>query len=502
MNVRDRSASETAAALLVALLVVMVSWPLLNGCVETADEADITVIGERYPLSDDGVQALARFDQAYVGYGVEPGNSRQLKHFRDAYRRIRASYVVPVTDAQLIDAAIDGMRSAETKGERPLTAAVLVDNALDAMTASLDPHSIYLDPQELREAELATTGEFGGLGIQVTRDADAIKIISPIEDTPAERAGLKPGDLITHVDGKPVADMKLVEAVRAMRGKPGTRIRLGVRRDGGKTFEVAITRAVISVRPVRWRSEGDDVIYVRVANFNEKTSDALAAAFEDIRRQHGAAPRGVVLDLRNNPGGLFDQSLRVADAFLDDGVIVTMRGRENRRIREFHARAGDLARGLPMVVLINGGSASASEIVASALQDHRRAVVMGTPSFGKGSVQTVMRLPVEGALKLTTALYYAPSGQAIQARGVLPDVELEGGPVPPSTSREYDLPHALPAVGEIGYRATARIDVTTCPVERMAERDDQDPELACAVALLRSESPERFVRSRAVRPAG
>lgn len=501
MNVRDRSAPETAAALLAALLVVMVSWPLLNGCVETADEADITVIGERYPLSEDGVQALARFDQAYAGFGVEPGNSRQLKHFRDAYRRIRASYVAPVTDAQLIDAAIEGMRSAESKGEQPLTAVVLVDTALDAMTASLDPHSIYLDPQELREAELATTGEFGGLGIQVTRETDAIRIISPIEDTPAERAGLKPGDLITHVDGKPVADMKLVEAVRAMRGEPGTRIRLAVRREGGKAFDVVITRAVIAVRPVRWRIE-DDVIYVRVANFNEKTGDALAAAFDDIRRQQATAPRGVVLDLRNNPGGLFDQSLHVADAFLDDGVIVTMRGRENRRIREFHASAGDLANGLPMVVLINGGSASASEIVASALQDHGRAVVMGTQSFGKGSVQTVMRLPVEGALKLTTALYYAPSGQAIQARGVLPDIELEGGPIPPSTSREFDLPHALPAVGEVGYRATTRIDVTTCPPDRTAKPDDQDPELGCAVALLRAESPERFVRTLAVRPTG
>lgn len=206
-----------------------------------------------------------------------------------------------------------------------------------------------------------------------------------------------------------------------------------------------------------------------------------------------------MLDLRNNPGGLFDQSLYVADAFLDGGVIVTMRGRENRRMREFHARAGDLAGGLPMVVLINGGSASASEIVASALQDHGRAVVMGTPSFGKGSVQTVMRLPVEGALKLTTALYYAPSGQAIQARGVLPDIELEGGSIPQSTSHEFDLPHALPAVGEVGYRVTTRIDVATCPPLPAVGRDDRDPELACAVALLRAESPERFVRTRAAR---
>lgn len=497
MNSRKVPNSQTIVALLVAVLAFLIWSPVLHGCSGTSHDDAANEAQDRYPLSDQSVGELSRFAIAHSAIaGEQAANSRQLKHFRDAFRRIRSAYVYPLNDQQLIDAAIEGMRKTAA-GSEPVTSTVLINSALDAMTASLDPHSVYLDPQELKEAELATTGEFGGLGIQVTRDDKSIRVISPIEDTPAERAGLKSGDLITHVDGLPVADMTLSQAVRKMRGEPGTSVRLGVKRDGKGAFEVSITRAIIAVRPIRWRVE-DDIAYIRVANFNEKTSAALQDAMEKIDEQSGSSIHGIVLDLRNNPGGLFNQSLRVADAFLDDGVIVGLRGRDSTNSREFLARSGDIAEGRPMVVLINGGSASASEIVAAALQDHGRATVMGTRSFGKGSVQTVMRLPVEGALKLTTSLYYAPSGQLIQSQGVEPDIVLEGETTR-QTAREADLPGALPAAKTFQPRSKAKVNVRTCPSHGS---DAKDQELSCAAAFLEAGSLDRFVRTLAAGPTG
>jgi carboxyl-terminal processing protease len=483
-------------ALAAALVLAAALPPALHGCSGTPGGPAEAVADDPYPLSDSGTDELSRFQAAYALYAQDPENSRQLKQFRDAYRRVRTAYAFPVSDKQLVDAAIAGVRQGDP-APHSLASEQLVERALDSMTASLDPHSVYLDPEELREAEVTTTGEFGGLGIQVAREEGSIKVISPIEDTPADRAGLKPGDIITHVDGKPVAGMQLSEAVRAMRGEPGTQIRLTVNRSGKGSLEFAIVRAVIAVRPVRWKVS-NGVGYLRILNFNERTMDNLEAAMEDLHRQLGESRRGIILDLRNNPGGLFDQSLRVADAFLDDGVIVSVRGRNASHTREFRARQGDAAKGLPMVVLVNGGSASASEIVASALQDQHRATVMGSRSFGKGSVQTVMRLPIEGALKLTTALYYSPSGRSIQAQGVEPDIALTGTEPTEGRTREADLPGSLPGSQAAQPQAQTRVDTRTCP---RAEGFD-DNELACAIALLDAGSVDRLVRVLAARPPG
>jgi carboxyl-terminal processing protease len=484
-----------AAPAFVALLVIM---PALFGCIggPNAGEALDSTSGSATKLaanSEEGsAQALARFESIFSSNVADPENSRQLKQFRDAYSRVRALYVHDVADSELVDAAIDGIRKYDKSMEK-IPAEQLVEAALDSMTTALDPHSAYLTSSELKDAELITTGEFGGVGIQVAEEEGRITVIAPIEDTPAARAGLKPGDVITHVDGRPVSGMTLSDAVHAMRGPEGTRIRLGLERAGSQPFTVTIKREVIAIKPVRW-SVYDDIGYVRIVSFNEKARGDLAAAMADINAKLGSSARGVVLDLRNNPGGLFEQSLYVADAFLDSGVIVSIRGRDQRHIREFAARGGDLARGLPMVVLINGGSASASEIVASALQDNSRALIMGTPSFGKGSVQTVMRLPMEGALKLTTALYYSPSGQAIQAEGVRPDVLLTGEDDDPAAMREVSLPHALPSLGPALVRDQAQVAAAACPA--ISREDNNDHGLGCALTLLQSGSLDQFLATR------
>ncbi len=483
-----------AKALLVVLSALVFGaslTPALNGCAGDRSGADrvAQAIGvDPYRLDDEGARELARFNHVFTTYADNPSDIREMKQFRDVYKRIRANYVTPVNDTALIDAALKGaVKSDAAPGSVP--SSNLVDAALEAMTASLDPHSAYLDPDALKESELVTTGEFGGLGIQVTQDGDKIKVISPIEGTPAERAGVQPGDLITHLDRKAITGMSLREAVHAMRGPPGSPILLTLKRGEKQPFDVSITRDVIAIQPVRWSVE-KDIGYLRVASFNEKTADALDDALVELRKQPGV--RGLVLDLRNNPGGLLDQSLAVADAFLDDGVIVSIRGREKGTGRAFQASKGDLARGWPMVVLINAGSASASEIVAAALQDHGRAVVMGNRSFGKGSVQTVLRLPQEGALKLTTALYYAPNGETIQARGVEPNVHLTGVEETGEDAHEVDLPGALPAQGVMPQvEAQATVDAKVCPALGKSE----DRELGCAVAYLQAGSPERFVAS-------
>jgi carboxyl-terminal processing protease len=326
---------------------------------------------------------------------------RQLKLFGDVFERVRAEYVEDVTDEMLIESAINGMLTA------------------------LDPHSGYLDAKKYRDMQVQTKGEFGGLGIEVTMEDGLVKVVSPIDDTPAYRAGIQAGDVITHINSEPVLGMSLAEAVERMRGPVDTSIALTLRRAGrDDPLDVSMARAVITISPVRWRAEGD-IGYFRVTAFNEQTEASLRDAIDQLEANLGPSLKGVVVDLRNNPGGLLEQAVAVADIFLDRGEIVSTRGRRTDNIQRFNARRGDLIDGRPMVVLINGGSASASEIVAGALQDHDRAIVMGTQSFGKGSVQTIMPLPGHGAIRLTTARYYTPAGTSIQAKGILPDIEVQ-----------------------------------------------------------------------------
>ena len=326
---------------------------------------------------------------------------RQLNLFGDVFERVRSDYVEEVSDKELIESAINGM------------------------LVSLDPHSSYLDRESFEDMQVQTKGEFGGLGIEVTMENQLVKVVSPIDDTPAYRAGIQAGDLITHIDGEQVFGMTLAEAVDRMRGPVGTDINLTISRQGeDKPIEVTITRAVIKIRSVRSRIEGD-AAYIRVTTFNEQTESGLKRAIAEIKEKLQGKMAGVILDLRNNPGGLLDQAVAVSDAFLEQGEIVSTRGRRSDSMQRFNAKPGDLADGLPIVVLINGGSASASEIVAGALQDHQRAIILGTKSFGKGSVQTIIPLSGQGAIRLTTARYYTPSGRSIQATGIDPDIVVE-----------------------------------------------------------------------------
>ncbi|MBX6368165.1 MAG: S41 family peptidase [Rhodospirillales bacterium] len=350
---------------------------------------------------------------------------RQLNLFGEVFERVRADYVEQVSDEQLIEAAINGMLT------------------------SLDPHSSYLNQKNFSDMKVQTRGEFGGLGIEVTMENGLVKVVSPIDDTPAAKAGLKPGDLITHLDGEQVMGLSLPEAVERMRGPVNSEIRLSVRREGREPFDITLTRAIIKIQSVRSRLEGDNIGYIRITSFNEQTTSGLQNALKQLKQQAGNKLIGYVLDLRNNPGGLLDQAVAVADEFLDKGEIVSTRGRRNEEGSRYNAKPGDSANGLPIVVLINGGSASASEIVAGALQDHRRAILLGTRSFGKGSVQTIIPLPGHGAMRLTTALYYTPSGRSIQAQGIDPDIVVEPAKIERVASanrvrREADLRGALP----------------------------------------------------------
>jgi len=301
----------------------------------------------------------------------------------------------------------------------------LIESAIQGMLSSLDPHSSYMNADRFKDMQVDTKGEFGGLGIQVTMEAGFVKVISPIDDTPAFRAGIEAGDFITHLDGETVRGLTLQEAVEKMRGKVGADIKLTVRRkDVAEPFDVTITRAVIKITSVRSRQEGK-VGYVRITSFTEQSDKGLKKAIDKFDKDLGDELQGIVLDLRNNPGGLLDQAVAISDAFLEKGEIVSTRSRDLEDTSRYNARPGDLAQGRPVVVLINAGSASASEIVAGALQDHRRAIILGTQSFGKGSVQTIMPLPGHGAMRLTTARYYTPSGRSIQGEGIEPDIIVE-----------------------------------------------------------------------------
>src|SRR5438105_5329180 len=338
-----------------------------------------------------------------------PANSaetyKQLNLFGEVFERVRAEYVDEVSDDTLVESAINGMLT------------------------SLDPHSNYLNTKNFNDMKVQTRGEFGGLGIEVSMENGLVKVVSPIDDTPAARAGLKPGDLITHLDGEPVQGMTLPEAVEKMRGPVSSEIKLTIRREGHDPIDVKLIRATIKIQSVRSHLEGDNIGYIRVTTFNEQTDTGLNNAIKNLKQQAGNKLVGVILDLRNNPGGLLDQAVAVSDAFLEKGEIVSTRGRRGEDAQRYNARAGDIAGGLPVAVLINGGSASASEIVAGALQDHHRAILLGTKSFGKGSVQTIIPLPGHGAMRLTTARYYTPSGRSIQAKGIDPDIVVEAAKI-------------------------------------------------------------------------
>ena len=327
---------------------------------------------------------------------------RQLDLFGEVLERVRSDYVEKPEDAKLIEAAINGMLTA------------------------LDPHSAYLNPKHFRDMQVQTRGEFGGLGIEVTMENGVVKVVSPIEDTPASRAGLMSGDLITHLDKEQILGLTLQEAVEKMRGPVNSPITLTIVRKGvDDPFDVKVVRDVIHINPVKYNVEGDDIGYIRITTFNEQTTANLQKAIDDVKKQIGPKLKGYIVDLRNNPGGLLDQAISVSDTFLDQGAIVLTRGRNLEETQRSNARPGDLADGKQLVVLINGGSASASEIVAGALQDHHRATIIGTRSFGKGSVQTIIPLGSNGALRLTTARYYTPSGRSIQAKGIEPEAVVE-----------------------------------------------------------------------------
>ena len=345
-----------------------------------------------------------------------------LNLFGDVFERVRRDYVEDVSDKQLIEAAIGGMLQ------------------------SLDPHSAYLDPDSYADMQVDTKGEFGGLGIEVTMDSGFVKVISPIDDTPAAQAGVQSGDVITQIDHDPVLGLSLSEAVDKMRGKVGTDITITIRRGAKDSFDITLKRAMIKIRSVRARAEGE-IGYLRITSFSEQTEANLKRTIKEMRGQKGAALKGFVLDLRNNPGGLLDQAVAVADDFLDQGEIVSTRSRDARETERYNATKGDLIDGLPLVVLINGGSASASEIVAGALQDQKRAILMGTKSFGKGSVQTIIPLRGHGAMKLTTSRYYTPSGRSIQAVGIVPDIEVPAAEIevlePHRQMKESDYRNAL-----------------------------------------------------------
>ncbi|MEM1152318.1 MAG: S41 family peptidase [Pseudomonadota bacterium] len=325
---------------------------------------------------------------------------QQLDLFAEILARAQSDYVTEIDEAEAMEAAIDGMLS------------------------SLDPHSGYLSPDDFRAMQVQTSGEYGGLGIEVTMEDGFLKVVTPMDDTPASRAGLESGDLLTAIDGRPIVGQTVSDAVRDIRGEIGTSLTLTVLREGVEAFDVVLTREKIRPKSVTWRVIEADLAYVRVSTFNERTTDLLDDALSEVEDQMGR-PSGIVLDLRNNGGGLLDQAVSVSDKFLSGGEVVSTQGRRANDIERYNARSGEVFRGIPIVVLINGGSASASEIVAGALQDRDRATVLGMTSFGKGSVQTVIPLGAEkGAIRLTTARYYTPAGRSIQTTGIVPDLEV------------------------------------------------------------------------------
>ena len=361
----------------------------------------------------------------------KPADSRmvtyqQLELFAEILARARQDYVVEIDEKAAMESAINGMLT------------------------SLDPHSGYLNPDDFRSMQVQTSGEYGGLGIEVTMEDGFVKVISPMDGTPAARAGIQPGDLITAINGKPIIGQTLNDAVKEMRGEKGTDILITILRAGEDPFDVTLTREVIEQKSVTWKMEKNDVGYLRISSFNERTTLLLEEGIEGISKATGGRPKGLIIDLRNNGGGLLDQAVSVSDMFLSGGEVVSTQGRRASDVERYNARTGEVFKGVPIVVLINGGSASASEIVAGALKDRGRATIIGTTSFGKGSVQTVIPLGADrGAIRLTTARYYTPSGRSIQALGIDPDIEITNTRLTEEELAkikrwsEADLPHAL-----------------------------------------------------------
>ena len=404
---------------------------------------------------------------------AEAKTYQQLKLFGDIFDRIRLDYVEEVDDEKLIEAAIDGMLT------------------------SLDPHSSYLSPDDAADMRIQTRGAFGGLGIEVTQEDGFVKVVTPMDDTPADLAGMQPGDFITHVDGEGLLGLTLSEAVDLMRGPVGSKIIITVVREGEpEPFDVTIIRDTIKLTAVRDRSIGETVV-LRISTFNDQTYPNLQ---DGIKTQIEAAGgieniNGFVIDLRNNPGGLLNQAIMVSDAFLEKGEIVSTRGRDPSQADRWNARKGDLAQSKPIVVLINGGSASASEIVAGALQDHRRAIVVGTKSFGKGSVQTVMPIPGDGAMRLTTARYYTPSGRSIQALGVSPDIIVaQPRRAPKENDREEDSSRSARSEADLrgsldndslSEEEQKQIETERAVAEEAATLREDDFQLSYAIDLLK-----------------
>jgi carboxyl-terminal processing protease len=428
-----------------------------------------------------GATTVFNVSRTYSATSTNSEIYKQLDLFGDVLERVRADYVERPDDSMLIDAAINGMLSA------------------------LDPHSAYLNPKNFRDMQVQTKGEFGGLGIEVTMENGVVKVVSPIDDTPAAKAGLQANDLITHLDGEQIVGLTLEQAVEKMRGPVNTPINLTVvRRGKDDPFDVRIVRDIIRINAVKARLEGD-IVYVKISTFNEQTHTNLVKQVDTLKKSLGKQVRGYIIDLRNNPGGLLDQAIAVSDDFLEKGAIVLTKGRGLEETQRANARAGDIAEGKQVVVLINGGSASASEIVAGALQDHKRAVVIGTRSFGKGSVQTIIPLGANGAIRLTTARYYTPSGRSIQAKGIEPDIVVEQelppelqSKAPQRTPSEASLRGHLKNDGKDTKEGTG----SSSYVPKEAEKDTQ---LQYALKMLRGEplppTPQRTAQPETPAPS-
>jgi carboxyl-terminal processing protease len=430
-----------------------------------------------------GATTVFNVSRTYSATSTNSEIYKQLDLFGDVLERVRADYVEKPDDAALIDSAINGMLSA------------------------LDPHSAYLNPKNFRDMQVQTKGEFGGLGIEVTMENGVVKVVSPIDDTPAAKAGLQANDLITHLDGEQIVGLTLEQAVEKMRGPVNTPINLTVvRRGKDEPFDVKIVRDVIRINAVKARLEGD-ILYVKVSTFNEQTHANLVKQVDALKKSLGKPVRGYVLDLRNNPGGLLDQAIAVSDDFLEKGAIVLTKGRGLEETQRANARSGDIAEGKQVIVLINGGSASASEIVAGALQDHKRATVIGTRSFGKGSVQTIIPLGANGAIRLTTARYYTPSGRSIQAKGIEPDIVVEQE-LPPELQSKG--PQRTPSEASLrGHLKNDGKDVkeSTGSSSYVPKEAEKDTQLQYALKMLRGEplppAVQRTEKSEAsVPPAG
>ncbi len=366
-------------------------------------KVSLVLLGAVLGASTVTLGTQTRFISSGIARAAASDTYRSLNLFGDVFEKIRTDYVEKPEDQKLVEAAINGMLT------------------------SLDPHSSYMDAKSFRDMQVQTRGEFGGLGIEVTQENELIKVVTPIDDTPASKAGILSGDIISAIDGEAVQGLTLNQAVDKMRGAVNTSVNLKLLRGEKKdALDVKLTRAVITIKSVRNKIEGGDIGYIRITQFNEQTFDGVKEAIEKFNREVPADKfKGYIVDLRNNPGGLLDQSIAVSNAFLDKGEIVSTRGRNADETQRYNARPGDISKGKPLVILINGGSASASEIVAGALQDHKRATILGTRSFGKGSVQTIIPLGQNnGAVRLTTARYYTPSGRSIQAKGIEPDLQV------------------------------------------------------------------------------